>query len=222
MNGKPKILLVEDEVKLHQLVKHALENASFEVFSAYDGDVAMALFKETSFDLVVLDVMLPKTDGWRLLKTFKEKNIPVIMATARALEDDKLFGFDLGADDYLTKPFSLKELIARIHVLLRRHQPSKLQEVGILKVDAAARSCFVDHAPVTLSLKEFDLLTGFLAHPNQALTREQLLNTVWGYDYFGDTRTVDTHVKRLRQKIAPFDGIKTVHGVGYRLEVSDV
>jgi DNA-binding response OmpR family regulator len=214
------ILLVEDDKKLHQLMKHALESAGFEVLSAHDGSHALPLIKEASFEVAILDVMLPDVDGWRLLKTIKESEIPVIMATARSVEDDKLFGFELGADDYLAKPFSLKELIARVHVLLKRRPIRHSYEP--LTLDVKARTCKVNGEAIALSVIEFDLLNVFFENPHQALSRDQLLNLVWGYDYFGDARTVDTHVKRLRQKLKPLDVIHTVRGIGYRFEVSHV
>jgi DNA-binding response OmpR family regulator len=214
------ILLVEDDKKLHQLTKHALESAGFEVLSAYDGTQALTLIKESSFEVAILDVMLPDVDGWRLLKTIKESDIPVIMATARSVEDDKLFGFELGADDYLTKPFSLKELIARIHVLLKRRPIKHTYET--LTLDVKARTCKVNGEERALSVIEFDLLNVFSENPHQVLSRDQLLNLVWGYDYFGDARTVDTHIKRLRQKLKPLDVIHTVRGIGYRFEVTHV
>jgi two-component system, OmpR family, response regulator ResD len=211
------ILLVEDEKKLHQLIKLALESAGFEVLSAYDGTEALTLVKKESFDAAILDVMLPDVDGWRLLKTIKEREIPVIMATARSVEEDKLFGFELGADDYLTKPFSLKELIARVHVLLKNRLIKRPSEP--LTIDLKARTCTVHGEKRALSVIEFDLLSVFIENPHQALSRDQLLNLVWGYDYFGDARTVDTHIKRLRQKLNPLDVIHTVRGIGYRFEV---
>lgn len=214
------ILLVEDDKKLHQLMKHALISAGFEVLSAHDGSHALTLIKEASFDVAILDVMLPDVDGWRLLKTIKESEIPVIMATARSVEDDKLFGFELGADDYLTKPFSLKELIARVHVLLKRRPIQHSYEP--LTLDLKARTCKVNDEDIALSVIEFDLLSVFFENPHQALSRNQLLNLVWGYDYFGDARTVDTHIKRLRQKLKPLAVIHTVRGIGYRFEVTDV
>lgn len=216
-----KILLVEDEKKLHTLVKHALENEGFEVVSAFDGLTAHQLLQEASFDVAVLDVMLPGIDGWRLLKTAKDLSVAVIMTTARSMEEDKLFGFDLGTDDYLTKPFSLKELIARIKVLLKRAQPVSLSSKPI-ELDEKSRTCLINGEPISLSVLEFDLLNVLMSHPKHALTRDQLLNLVWGYDYFGDPRTVDTHIKRLRQKLAPLKCIHTVRGIGYLFEVSDV
>jgi len=217
----PNILLVEDEKKLHTLVKHALEKEGFQVFSAYEGFKAHDLIQTVDFDVAILDVMLPGIDGWRLLKTAKEKNMAVIMTTARAMEEDKLFGFELGTDDYLTKPFSLKELIARVKVLLKR-TPSLTPSKELLTCDEASRMCKLNGQPIHLSLIEFNLLNTFLKHPHQVLTRDQLLNLVWGYDYYGDPRTVDTHVKRLRKKLAPFKCIHTARGVGYLYEVHDV
>ena len=214
----PTLLLVEDDVKLHRLIKEALEEKAFQVISAHTGDQASVLF-DRSIDLVILDLMLPGKSGWMLLKEFKETDIPVLILSAKSLEDDKLFGFELGADDYMTKPFSMRELIARIQVLLKRKQPEKSIHLGPfiwfpLKQQIQYLDIHLDLSPM-----EYKLLSLFLNQPNQVMTREQLLNQVWGYDYYGDLRTVDTHIKRLRQKLPGFEGIKTIRGSGYMCEV---
>lgn len=214
----PTLLLVEDDVKLHRLIKEALEEKAFQVINAHTGDQASVLF-DRSIDLVILDLMLPGKSGWMLLKEFKETDIPVLILSAKSLEDDKLFGFELGADDYMTKPFSMRELIARIHVLLKRKQPEKSIHLGPfiwfpLKQQIQYLDIHLDLSPM-----EYKLLSLFLNQPNQVMTREQLLNQVWGYDYYGDLRTVDTHIKRLRQKLPGFEGIKTIRGSGYMCEV---
>lgn len=214
----PTLLLVEDDRKLHRLIKEALEEKAFQVISAHTGDEASALF-DRSIDLVILDLMLPGKSGWMLLKEFKDTDIPVLILSAKSLEDDKLFGFELGADDYMTKPFSMRELIARIHVLIKRTHPEKSVHLGPFIWHPLKQQIFYQDAHLDLSPMEYKLLSLFLTQPNQVMTREQLLNRVWGYDYYGDLRTVDTHIKRLRQKLPGFDGIKTVRGSGYMCEV---
>ena len=214
----PTLLLVEDDVKLHRLIKEALEEKAFQVISAHTGDQASVLF-DRSIDLVILDLMLPGKSGWMLLKEFKETDTPVLILSAKSLEDDKLFGFELGADDYMTKPFSMRELIARIHVLLKRKQPEKSVHLGPFIWYPLKQQIQYQESLLDLSPMEYKLLSLFLTQPNQVMTREQLLNQVWGYDYYGDLRTVDTHIKRLRQKLPGFEGIKTVRGSGYMCEV---
>ena len=213
------ILLVEDDVKLHQLIHDALVEQSFTLISAHTGDDASERF-DASVDLVVLDLMLPGKSGYMLLKEFKTSNTPVIILSAKSLEDDKLLGFELGADDYMTKPFSMKELIARVHVLLKRNYPEKPVIKGPFTWHPLKQQFYYDETLLELSPMEYKLLSVFFQSPNQVFTREQLLNLVWGYDYYGDLRTVDTHIKRLRQKLPGFDGIKTVRGQGYLCEVA--
>lgn len=214
----PTLLLVEDDVKLHRLIKDALEENGFRVISAHTGDQASALF-ERAMDGVVLDLMLPGKSGWMLLKEFKATATPVLILSAKSLEEDKLFGFELGADDYMTKPFSMRELIARIHVLLKRGHPEKSVHIGPFVWHPLKQHIQYKTAVLELSPIEYKLLSLFLKQSNQVFTREQLLNQVWGYDYYGDARTVDTHIKRLRQKLPGFEGIKTVRGSGYMCEV---
>lgn len=216
------IFLVEDDKNLHALIKHAIEDAGFICVSAYDGFEASQKVSQ-EFSLVVLDVMLPGKDGWTLLRQFKKQDMKVILLTARAQEEDKLFGFELGANDYVTKPFSMKELIARIkaHLAPSNNFKKTLQQVGALKIDREKRKVWINDLLIQLNLKEFDLLKTFIDAKGNVLSRDHLLSMIWGYDYFGDTRTVDTHIKRLRKKIAPLDYIKTIHGVGYQLEVND-
>ena len=213
------ILLVEDDVKLHRLIHDALVEKSFTLISAHTGDDASARF-DASVDVVILDLMLPGKSGYMLLKEFKATNTPVIILSAKSLEDDKLLGFELGADDYMTKPFSMKELIARVHVLLKRNHPEKPVIKGPFMWHPLKHQFYYDEMPLELSPMEYKLLSVFFQSPNQVFTREQLLNLVWGYDYYGDLRTVDTHIKRLRQKLPGFDGIKTVRGQGYWCEVA--
>ncbi len=221
--SQPTILVVEDDVKLQTLIERYLINEHYTVLKAHDAKEAETLFFDHAVDCVLLDVMLKTTDGWRVLRTLRQhSSVPVIMLTARGEEDDKLFGFDLGADDYLTKPFSLKELMARIKVHLRKttHDSDTLC-AGQLSINLKAQQAYLEHKPLALSPIEYALLILFMQEAGRVLSRPLLLDRVWGYDYYGDTRTVDTHVKRLRQKLKPYAFITTVRGSGYRFEVSE-
>jgi len=196
----------------------------YEVLLAGNGEEAIDLFfKEKSIALIILDVMMPKMDGWTALKTIREHSkVPVIMLTARSEENDELKGFDYGADEYISKPFSPKILVARVEALLRRSgvQKEELLEVGGIVIDEAAHSVTVDGKPIELSFKEYELLQYFVENKGIALSREKILNNVWNYDYFGDARTIDTHVKKLRAKLMDKgEYIKTVWGMGYKFEV---
>jgi DNA-binding response OmpR family regulator len=218
------ILVVEDEASLADLIRSYFVKAGFTVCEASGGKDALSLFESRPIDLVILDVMLEDMDGWSILRELRHtSDVPVLMLTARSQESDKLFGFDLGADDYMTKPFSLKELLARSKALLKR-AGSKGEETvfsyGRLSVDKKAHLVRVDGIQLDLTPKEFDLLVHMISHGGDAVTREDLLRSVWGYDYFGDLRTVDTHIKRLRQKLRPLDPIETVFGIGYRFNQS--
>ena len=220
------ILLVEDEKNLRKLIKTYLEREMINVVEAADGKEALELWEGDKYDLVILDVMLPEYDGWTVCKRIRQNShIPIIMLTARGEEDDKLFGFDLGVDDYVTKPFSVKELVARVKALLKRsnHQlMTEMIEIRELKVDKKMHQAFLHDEPIDLTPKEYDLLLVFLHNQNQALTREIILDKVWGYDYYGDLRTVDTHVKRLRKKLKHIGKqIVTIRGLGYRFEVTN-
>lgn len=220
------ILIVEDEPKIREIIRTYANKESMIVYEAGSGKEAFELFEERDYHMVILDVMLPDTDGWTILRRLREKsNTPIIMLTARGEEEDKLFGFDLGADDYVTKPFSAKELMARIKTVLKRNNTTVVGEViqiGMIEMNTSFHQVFVANKSIELTPLEYDLLTFFVNNRNLALNRTQILNGVWGYDYFGDERTVDTHVKRLRQKLG--DGgalIKTVRGLGYRLVVPE-
>ncbi len=218
------VLLVEDEKNLRKLIVTYLKREMIDVVEAVDGREALELWEENKYDLVILDVMLPEYDGWTVCKRIRQNShVPIIMLTARAEESDKLFGFDLGVDDYVTKPFSVKELVARVKALLKRSNRQLLTEiieVEELKVDKKMHQAFLNDEPIDLTPKEYDLLLVFLHNRNQALTREIILDSVWGYDYYGDLRTVDTHVKRLRKKLRHMGKqIITVRGLGYRFEV---
>ncbi|WP_455022882.1 response regulator transcription factor [Oribacterium sinus] len=221
---KIKILVVDDEERMQKLQKDFLKMKDYEVLLAGNGEEAIDLFfKEKSIALIILDVMMPKMDGWTALKTIREHSkVPVIMLTARSEENDELKGFDYGADEYISKPFSPKILVARVEALLRRSgvQKEELLEVGGIVIDEAAHSVTVDGKPIELSFKEYELLQYFVENKGIALSREKILNNVWNYDYFGDARTIDTHVKKLRAKLMDKgEYIKTVWGMGYKFEV---
>ena len=219
-----KILVVDDESRMRKLVRDFLVKSNYTVIEAEDGAQALDLFfEQNDIALIVLDVMMPKMDGWQVCKEIREySKVPIIMLTAKADERDELQGFELGVDEYISKPFSPKILVARVEAILRRtNQASKedILEVGGIRIDKAAHSVTVDGEPVELSYKEFELLTYFLENKGIALSREKILNSVWNYDYFGDARTIDTHVKKLRSKLgAKGDLIKTIWGMGYKLE----
>ena len=219
-----KILVVDDEARMRKLVADFLMREGYEVLEAGDGEKAMDIFyAEKEIALVILDVMMPKMDGWQVLREIRESSqVPVIMLTARSDEKDELKGFDLGVDEYVTKPFSPRTLVARVEAILRRTSPQdgndKIELSGIV-LDKSAHQVTVDGRPVDLSFKEFELLTYFMENNGIALSREKILNHVWNYDYFGDARTIDTHVKKLRSKLEPKgDLIKTIWGMGYKLE----
>ena len=221
---KIKILVVDDEERMQKLLSDFLKMKDYEVLLAGNGEEAIDLFfKEKSIALIILDVMMPKMDGWTALKTIREySKVPVIMLTARSEENDELKGFDYGADEYISKPFSPKILVARVEALLRRSGVPKeeIMEVGGIVIDEAAHSVSVDGKPVELSFKEYELLQYFVENKGIALSREKILNNVWNYDYFGDARTIDTHVKKLRAKLMDKgEYIKTVWGMGYKFEV---
>lgn len=221
-----KVLMVDDEARMRKLVKDFLSIKGYRVIEAEDGEQAVDIFfKEKDISLVILDVMMPKMDGWEVCKTIRRySQVPIIMLTARSEERDELLGFELGVDEYISKPFSPKILVARIEAILRRKSASAgetLKADGIC-LDKDAHVVTVDGKPVDLSNKEFELLTYFMENQGMALSREKILNNVWNYDYFGDARTIDTHVKKLRSKLGPKgDYIRTIWGMGYKLEVDD-
>ena len=221
----PKILVVDDESRMRKLVRDFLEKKNFQVLEAGDGEEAMDIFyEEKDIALILLDVMMPKMDGWEVCREIrKNSKVPIIMLTARGDERDELLGFDLGVDEYISKPFSPKILVARVEAILRRTGQDAGGDVlsaGGIVIDKAAHQASVDGEPMELSFKEFELLTYFVENQGIALSREKILNNVWNYDYFGDARTIDTHVKKLRSKLGPKgDNIKTIWGMGYKLEV---
>lgn len=221
-----KVLVVDDEARMRKLVKDFLSTKGFQVVEAVDGEEAIDIFfEQKDIALVLLDVMMPKLDGWEVLKTLRmHSKVPVIMLTARGEEQDELQGFKLGVDEYISKPFSPKILVARVEAILRRSNAlsQEVTEVGGIRIDKAAHQVSVDGQPVDLSYKEFELMTYFAENQGLALSREKILNNVWNYDYFGDARTIDTHVKKLRSKLGDKgDYIKTIWGMGYKFEVAE-
>ncbi len=219
-----RILVVDDEARMRKLVKDFLTVKGFSVLEAADGEEAVdVFFNQKDIALVLLDVMMPKMDGWEVLKTIRKfSNVPIIMLTARGEERDELQGFGLGVDEYISKPFSPKILVARVEAILRRTGDIGTGglEAGGIRIDKAARQVTIDGQEVDLSFKEFELLSYFVENQGLALSREKILNHVWNYDYFGDARTIDTHVKKLRSKMGPKgEYIKTIWGMGYKFEV---
>ena len=223
---KLKILVVDDESRMRKLVRDFLVRQDFEVLEAGDGEEALDLFyKDKSIALIILDVMMPKMNGWEVCKEVRESSkVPIIMLTAKSDESDELMGFDLGVDEYISKPFSPKILVARVEAILRRTNKlggaSEVKKAGAIVLDKTAHEVKIDGKQIDLSFKEFELLDYFLDNQGIALSRERILNSVWNYDYFGDARTIDTHVKKLLSKLGEYgDYIKTVWGMGYKFEV---
>ena len=221
---KVKILVVDDEMRMRKLVSDFLTHENYEVYEAEDGEKAVDIFfNMKDIALIILDVMMPKMDGWETLKEIRMySKVPIIMLTAKADEKDELKGFELGVDEYVSKPFSLKILMARVDAVLRRSGAAsdEVKEVGGIVIDKGAHEVRIDGRSLDLSVKEFDLLEYFLINQGVALSREKILNNVWNYDYFGDARTIDTHVKKLRSKMGDKgDYIKTIWGMGYKFEV---
>ena len=224
---KNTILIVDDESRMRKLVKDFLTKANFEVLEAADGEEALAVFgANKDIALILLDVMMPKMDGWDVCKEIRKySKVPIVMLTARSDEMDELLGFRLGVDEYITKPFSPKILVARVEAILRRYrdkaEDGTIESEGII-LDKEAHIVTVDGNEIDLSYKEFELLSFFMENVGTALPRERILNQVWNYDYFGDARTIDTHVKKLRSKLGEKGNrIKTVWGLGYKFETAD-
>ena len=223
---RQKILVVDDENRMRKLVKDFLQRENFEVLEAGDGSEALdVFFAQQDIALIILDVMMPKMDGWETCRTIRKySQVPIIMLTARSEERDELQGFNLGVDEYISKPFSPKILVARVEAILRRSNAvsSDLIEIGGIRIDKAAHQVTIDGQNIDLSYKEFELLTYFVENQGIALSREKILNNVWNYDYFGDARTIDTHVKKLRSKMGEKgDYIRTIWGMGYKFEVTE-
>ena len=221
-----KILVVGDEARMRKLVRDFLSVKGYTVVEAGDGEEALDIFfEQKDIALILLDVMMPKMDGWEVLKTIRKySQVPILMLTARGEESDELQGFQLGVDEYISKPFSPKILVARVEAILRRSSVNSQDviSVGGIQIDKAAHQVSVDGKPVDLSYKEFELMTYFAENQGIALSREKILNNVWNYDYFGDARTIDTHVKKLRSKLGEKgDYIKTIWGMGYKFEVGE-
>ncbi len=222
-----KILVVDDEARMRKLVRDFLVKKGYTVLEAGDGEQAVDIFfSEKDIALILLDVMMPKMDGWEVCREIrKESKVPIVMLTARADERDELLGFELGVDEYISKPFSPRILVARIEALLRRSGisgSSDLIEAGGIRIDKTAHTVTIDGRQIELSFKEFELLTYFLENQGIALSREKILNAVWNYDYFGDARTIDTHVKKLRSKMGEKGNlIRTIWGMGYKFDPED-
>lgn len=219
-----KVLVIDDESRMRKLVRDFLVKRNFEVLEAENGEEAIDIFfQEKEISLLILDVMMPKMDGWQVCREIrKHSKVPIIMLTAKSDERDELLGFELGVDEYISKPFSPKILVARAEALLRRANMLNIDEkieIGGICLDKAAHKVTIDGTDVELSFKEFELLTYFIENQGLALSREKILNHVWNYDYFGDARTIDTHVKKLRSKMGEKgEYIKTIWGMGYKFE----
>ena len=224
---RAKILVVDDESRMRKLVHDFLSRSNYEVIEAADGEEAIDIFyADKSISLIILDVMMPKMNGWDTCRQIrKNSNVPIIMLTAKSDEASELNGFDCGADEYISKPFSPKILTARVDALIRRSysiDSSEMIDVGGIVINKAAHIVKINDEEIELSFKEFELLTYFVDNKGIALSREKILNNVWNYDYFGDARTIDTHVKKLRKKLGDKgDYIKTIWGMGYKFEVED-
>lgn len=222
----PKLLVVDDEEKIREVIKTYAEFEGYEVVEAADGMEAIERCKQEKFDVIVMDIMMPRLDGFSSYKEIKKiDDIPVLMLSARGEEYDKLFGFEIGIDDYVVKPFSPKELMARLNVIVKRHQKSienEVLEFDGLKIDLDGRVVYVDGDKIDLTPKEYDLLVFLASNENIALSRDTLLSKVWGYDFYGDDRTVDTHIKMLRSSIKGYRKfIVTVRGTGYKFDASE-
>lgn len=225
---KLKVLVVDDESRMRKLVKDFLVKENFEVLEAGDGEEALdVFFQEKDIALILLDVMMPKMDGWQVCKEIRNySKVPIIMLTAKGDERDELQGFELGVDEYISKPFSPKILVARVEAILRRSNPMMSEDIlsaGGIDLNRSAHQVTIDGKNIELSYKEFELLAYFMENQGIALSREKILNNVWNYDYFGDARTIDTHVKKLRSKLGDKgDMIKTIWGMGYKFEPQEV
>lgn len=223
-SDKKKILIADDEKRITELVADFLSAAGYEAITACDGDVAVKIFKENpDISLVILDIMMPEMDGWQACREIRKiSDVPILFLTARSEEFDQLTGFEAGADEYVTKPFSPAVLVKRVDVLLKRAEGKLLStEQKGLEIDTSAYTAYLDGVQLTLTLKEFELLCTLKENAGRVLTRDQLLNSVWGYDYMGDSRTVDSHIARLRIKLGAYGDthLKTVYGLGYKLEL---
>ncbi len=219
------ILVVDDEARMRKLIKDFLTQKDFPVLEAEDGEKALEVFEEkkNEISLILLDVMMPKLDGWSVLRKIRqESKVPVVMLTARGEENDELFGFELGVDEYISKPFSPKILVARVQAILKRtgKDESQTKDYGGIVIDQAGRTVTVDGKQVEMSLREYELLKYLVDNENIALSRDKILNNVWNYDYYGDSRTIDSHIKKIRHKLGKKGKyIQTMRGVGYKFEI---
>ncbi len=219
------ILIVDDESRMRKLIKDFLTAKGYSILEAEDGEKALQVFEENSekIDLILLDVMMPKLDGWSVLRQIRQTSkVPIIMLTARGEEQDELFGFELGVDEYISKPFSPKILVARVEAILKRTQgdTKEVKDYGGIEIDKEGRTVTVDGKVLELSLREYELLVYLVENENIALSRDKILNNVWNYDYYGDSRTIDSHIKKIRHKLGKRGKyIKTMRGVGYKFEV---
>lgn len=220
------ILVVDDEDRMRKLIKDFLTNKGYHILEAEDGEKALEIYQQnqSKIMLILLDVMMPKLDGWSVLRQIRQSNkeLPIIMITARGEEQDELFGFELGVDEYISKPFSPKILVARVEAILKRagKDSKEVKDFGGIQIDKEGRTVTVDGKPVELSLREYELLVYLVQNENIALSRDKILNNVWNYDYYGDTRTIDSHVKKIRHKLGKKGKyIKTIRGIGYKFEI---
>lgn len=219
------ILIVDDEERMRSLIRDFLKQKNYRTLEAKDGEEVIEIFEknQNKINLIILDVMMPKLDGWSVLRQIRQKsNVPVIMLTARGEEQDELFGFELGADEYISKPFSPKVLVARVEAILKRTQVDKkeVQDFGGIKIDLQGRTVTVDNKEVELSLREYELLIYLVQNQGIALSRDKILNNVWNYDYYGDSRTIDSHIKKIRHKLGKKGKyIETIRGIGYKFEI---
>ena len=219
------ILVVDDESRMRKLIKDFLAAKGYSILEAEDGEKALKVFEQNSekISLILLDVMMPKLDGWSVLRQIRQSSkVPIIMLTARGEEQDELFGFELGVDEYISKPFSPKILVARVEAILKRTQGNtkEIKDCGGIEIDKEGRTVTVDGKMLELSLREYELLVYLLENENIALSRDKILNNVWNYDYYGDSRTIDSHIKKIRHKLGKKGKyIKTIRGVGYKFEV---
>ncbi len=219
------ILVVDDEIRMRKLIKDFLIAKGYSILEAEDGEKALEVFEENKnkINLILLDVMMPKLDGWSVLRQIRqESKVPIIMLTARGEEQDELFGFELGVDEYISKPFSPKILVARVEAILKRTSPNskEVKDYGGVEIDKEGRTVKVDGKLIELSLREYELLTYLVENKDIALSRDKILNNVWNYDYYGDSRTIDSHIKKIRHKLGKKGKyIKTMRGVGYKFEV---
>ena len=220
------ILVVDDEARMRKLIKDFLAAKGYSIIEAEDGEKALQIFEENQpkIDLILLDVMMPKLDGWSVLRQIRQTSkVPIIMLTARGEEQDELFGFELGVDEYISKPFSPKILVARVEAILKRTKgdTKEIKDYGGIQIDKEGRTVSVDGKLIELSLREYELLAYLVENENIALSRDKILNNVWNYDYYGDSRTIDSHVKKIRHKLGKRGKyIKTIRGIGYKFEVN--